>query len=71
MGLNLEPRGFENSIKIRMIYLDNKDEEIFISIAAANRKTNINAKSIRDALNPISKKRFDYNNRVIVFRIKK
>ena len=71
MGLDLEPRGFENSIKIRMIYLDNKEEETFISIAAANRKTNINAKTIRDALNPIGKKRFDYNGRVIVFRIKK
>lgn len=71
MGLDLEPKGFENSIKIRMIYLDTKEEETFISIAAANRKTNINPKTIRDALNPMEKKRFDYNGRVIVFRIKK
>lgn len=71
MGLDLEPRGFENSIKVRMIYLDTKEEEQFISIAAANRKTNINAKSIRDALNPIAKKRFEYNGRIVVFRVKK
>ncbi len=32
MGLDLEPRGFENSIKVRMIYLDNKEEEQFIDI---------------------------------------
>ena len=71
MGLDLEPRGFENSIKIRMIYLDNKEEEQFISIAAANRKTNINAQAIREALNPLQKKRFTYQTRLVVFRIKK
>jgi hypothetical protein len=71
MGLDLEPRGFENSIKIRMIYLDNKEEEQFISIAAANRKTNINAQAIREALNPLHKKRFTYKDRLVVFRIKK
>ena len=71
MGLDLEPRGFENSIKVRMIYLDNKEEEQFISIAAANRKTNINAQAIREALSPLQKKRFTYQNRLVVFRIKK
>jgi DNA-binding IscR family transcriptional regulator len=71
MGLDLEPRGFENSIKVRMIYLDTKEQETFISIAAANRKTNINAKTIRDALNPLAKKRFEYKGRTIVFRVLK
>ncbi len=71
MGLDLEPKGFENSIRIRMIYLDTKEEEKFISIAAANRKTNINAKTIRDALSPIAKKRFEYKGRTIVFRVLK
>ncbi len=71
MGLDLEPRGFENSIKVRMIYLDTKEEEQFISIAAANRKTNINAQAIRESLNPLQKKRFTYQNRLVVFRIKK
>lgn len=71
MGLDLEPRGFENSIKVKMIYLDTKEEEQFISIAAANRKTNINAQTIREGLNPLQKKRFTYNDRLVVFRIKK
>jgi hypothetical protein len=54
-----------------MIYLDTKQETTFISIAAANRKTNINTKSIRDALNPINKRRFEFNGRTIVFRVQK
>lgn len=71
MGLDLEPKGFENSIKVRMIYLDTKEEEHFISIALASRKTNINAQAIREGLNPLQKKRFTHNDRLIVFRIKK
>lgn len=71
MALDLTPRGFENSIKVRMIFLDNKQEELFISIAAANRKTNIKASTIRESLNPVAKKRFTYNDRQVVFRIQK
>jgi hypothetical protein len=71
MSLELMPRGLDNNIKIKMVYVDTKEEEVFKSIAAANRKTNINAKSIRDALNPIAKKRFEFNGRIVVFRIKK
>lgn len=71
MGLDLEPNGFENNIQIRMIFTDDKTEMWFQSIAAATRKTGINAKTIRDSLNPISKKRFTYQDRVVVFRIKK
>ena len=71
MGLDLEPRGFENNIQVRMIFTDDKTEIWFNSIAAATRKTGINAKTIRDGLNPISKKRFTYDGRTIVFRIKK
>ena len=71
MGLDLEPKGFENNIKVRMIFTDDKTEMWFQSIAAATRKTGINAKTIRDSLNPISKKRFNYQNRIVVFRIKK
>ena len=66
-----EIRGLENKIKVRMIYLDTKQEVEFNSIAAANRKTNINAQTIRESLNPIAKKRFKHNDRVVVFRIKK
>ena len=71
MGLDLEPKGFENNIQVRMIFTDDKTEMWFQSIAAATRKTGINAKTIRDSLNPISKKRFNYQNRIVVFRIKK
>jgi len=71
MGLDLEPNGFENNIQIRMIFTDDKTEIWFQSIAAATRKTGINAKSIRDGLNPLAKKKFSYDNRTVVFRIKK
>lgn len=71
MSIDLTPRGFENSIKVRMIFLDTKEEESFISIAAANRKTNIKASTIRESLNPVAKKRFTYNDRQVVFRIQK
>jgi hypothetical protein len=71
MGLELEPNGFENNIKVRMIFTDDKTEIWFQSIAAASRKTGINPKSIRDGLNPVAKKKFSYEERPIVFRIKK
>jgi hypothetical protein len=54
-----------------MIYLDTKEEVEFNSIAQANRKTNINAQTIRESLNPLLKRRFTHNARVVVFRIKK
>lgn len=63
--------GIDNNIEVRLIYLDTKEEVEFRSIAAANRKTNINAQAIREALNPLQKKRFTYQNRLVVFRIKK
>lgn len=66
-----EIKGLENAFSVRMIYTDTKEEVVFKSLAAANRKTNINAKSIRDALNPIAKKRFEFNGRIVVFRVKK
>ena len=54
-----------------MIFLYTKQEELFISIAAANRKTNIKASTIRESLNPVAKKRFTYNDRQVIFRIQK
>lgn len=71
MSLELTPKGLDNYIKVKMVYVDTKEEEVFKSIAAANRKTNINAQAIREALNPLQKKRFTYQNRLVVFRIKK
>ena len=41
--MSQEIRGLENNIRVRMIYLDTKEEVLFNSIAQANRKTNINA----------------------------
>ena len=69
--MSQEIRGLENNIRVRMIYLDTKEEILFNSIAQANRKTSINAQTIRESLNPILKRRFTYNARVVVFRIKK
>lgn len=69
--MSQEIRGLENNIRVRMIYLDTKEEVLFNSIAQANRKTSINAQTIRESLNPILKRRFTYNARVVVFRIKK
>ena len=69
--MSQEIRGLENNIRVRMIYLDTKEEVLFNSIAQANRKTNINAQTIRESLNPILKRRFTHNARVVVFRIKK
>jgi hypothetical protein len=69
--MSQEIRGLENNIQVRMIYLDTKEEIAFKSIAQANRKTNINAQTIRESLNPILKRRFIHNARVVVFRIKK
>jgi len=69
--MSQEIRGLENNIRVRMIYLDTKEEVEFNSIAQANRKTNINAQTIRESLNPILKRRFTHNARVVVFRIKK
>lgn len=69
--MSQEIRGLENNIRVRMIYLDTKEEVEFKSIALANRKTSINAQTIRESLNPILKRRFTYNARVVVFRIKK
>lgn len=64
-------RGHENAQPIRMIYLDTKEEIEFRSIAYARRITGVNEYQIKESLNPIKKKRFEYEKRQIVFRIKK
>ena len=63
--------GVENAQKIRMIYLDDKTEQIFKSIAYATRITGVHESSIRIGLNPLKQRKFDYNGRKIVFRINK
>jgi hypothetical protein len=67
----MEIQGLENNVPVRMIYIDDKTEVTFKSMARASRHTNINQDSIKQSLNPILKRRFTHNNREIVFRIYK
>jgi hypothetical protein len=60
--------GAENAQKVRMIYLDNKQETIFKSVAYAHRVTGVNEYQIKQSLNPVNKKRFTYQSRIIIFR---
>ena len=64
-------KGHENAQPVRMIYIDTKEEVIFRSIAYARRVTGVNEYQIKDSLNPVKKKKYYYQNRKIVFRIKK
>ena len=63
--------GIENAQKVRMIYIDDKTEQVFKSIAYATRITGVHESSIRIGLNPLKQRKFDYNGRKIVFRINK
>jgi len=60
--------GAENAQQVRMIYLDNKQETIFKSVAYAHRVTGVNEYQIKQSLNPVNKKRFTYQDRIIIFR---
>ena len=60
--------GAENSQPVRMIYIDNKQEIIFKSVAYAHRVTGVNEYQIKQSLNPVNKKRFTYQDRIIIFR---
>ena len=64
-------KGHENAQPVRMIYLDTKEETIFKSVAYARRITGIIEYQIKQALNPMNKKRFTYQERQITFRIAK
>jgi hypothetical protein len=60
--------GAENAQKVRMIYLDTKQEIIFKSISYAKRITGVNEYQIKQSLNPVNKKRFSHKDRIVVFR---
>ena len=60
--------GAENAFPVRMIYLDNKQETIFKSVSYAHRVTGINEYQIKQCLNPVNKKRFTFQDRIIIFR---
>ena len=61
-------KGAENAQKVRMIYLDTKQEIIFKSISYAKRITGVNEYQIKQSLNPVNKKRFTHKDRIVVFR---
>jgi hypothetical protein len=71
--MSQEIKGLENSIPIRMIFIDTKEEIHFKSIALASRKTKVQAQTIRESLNPIARKKFlvthQNKERVVAFRI--
>jgi hypothetical protein len=58
----------DNAQPVRMIYLDTKQETIFKSISYAHRVTGVNEYQIKQSLNPVNKKRFTYQDRIVVFR---
>ena len=60
--------GAENAFPVRMIFLDTKQETIFKSVAYAHRVTGVNEYQIKQSLNPVNKKRFTYQDRIIIFR---
>ena len=64
-------KGHENAQPIKLIFIDTKEEIEFKSVAYAKRITGVNEYQIKESLSPIKKKRFDYQDRKITFRIKK
>ncbi|MEY4334771.1 MAG: hypothetical protein RLZZ196_3521 [Bacteroidota bacterium] len=64
-------KGHENAQPVKMIFLDTKEETIFKSVAYAKRITGIVEYQIKQSMNPLNKKRFTYQNRLITFRIVK
>ena len=67
----MTPKRHENAQPVRLIFLDTKEEIEFKSVAYATRITGVNEYQIKESLSPIKKKRFEYQNREITFRIKK
>ena len=60
-----------NAQPIKLIFIDTKEEIEFKSVAYATRITGVSEYQIKESLSPIKKKRFEYQNREITFRIKK
>jgi NADH dehydrogenase FAD-containing subunit len=67
----MEIGGLENNVPVRMIYIDDKSEVLFKSLAHAARNTNITQDAIKKSLSPLLKRRFKHNDRDVIFRIKK
>ncbi len=67
----MEIAGLENNVPVRMIYIDDKSEVLFKSLAHAARNTRITQDSIKKSLSPLLKRKFKYNDRDVIFRIVK
>ena len=67
----MEIAGLENNVPVRMIYVDDKSEVLYKSMAHAARNTRITQDSIKKSLNPMLKRRFKHNDRDVIFRIVK
>jgi NADH dehydrogenase FAD-containing subunit len=67
----MEIAGLENAVPVRMIYVDDKSEVLFKSLAHAARTTRITQDAIKKSLSPLLKRRFKHNDRDVIFRIKK
>ena len=66
-----EVKGLENSRPIKMIDIETKEATVFKSIAYAKRVTGLTEYGIRAGLNPLQKKRFEVNGRIVCFRVNK
>jgi hypothetical protein len=66
-----EIKGLANSRPIKMIDIETKQETVFKSIAYAKRVSGLSEYAIRSGLNPIQKKRFEVNGRIVCFRVVK
>ena len=67
----MEIAGLENQVPVRMIYIDDKSEVRFKSLAHAARTTRITQDAIKKSLSPLLKRRFKHNDRDVIFRIVK
>lgn len=67
----MEIVGLENRVPVRLIYIDDKSEVLFKSLAHAARTTNITQDAIKKSLSPLLKRRFKHNDRDVIFRIVK
>ena len=67
----MEIAGLENNVPVRMIYIYDKSEVLFKSLAHAARNTRITQDAIKKSLNPLLKRRFKHNERDVIFRIVK
>jgi hypothetical protein len=62
---------YDNSREVRMIFIDSKEEIILPSISSAMKTAKVSYEVMMNGLNPMNKRRFEYNNRLVAFRFVK